>query len=469
MITQKGISGTRSQSHSPQFAQPLAIKDLLARDMVQSLASKVGIDLTICPKFSFNRTGLSNTQFDLTLPMATSVDSPDTDREAGLPRQTVGADWLTVYSDKLGLSDSDLEKLCKYIDEIGQASLNRVNEFQLASPHPFMELFTSECKNDFGAFVRYNDLPTGFHQVWVCITGEQFSCLSAFEQFRLSATMARVGNLTRFDAALTDYDKVFSWKEVLEATHSDNFRGFRVSGLPPLKREVGQAYSSPGVNYGCRAGELYVRIYEMRFKHEVAANRVEVEFKGRKARQVGKEILGMWDALRLAGATLDEIESRWASYLPGLVFGAIDFIDRGKRIKANGSLKKCSRLDWWQNFQNLFRGVAHKVRWQKPTPTLLSNEGWLNRQVRNSLAVRFEGLGIEKFVSWCLYQATGIEADRLSPAQNLQIQTLKNLGMAALGLFYNSRPDSRVHDWATSGTAVDTRFADLPLFGLGIP
>jgi len=195
---------------------------------------------------------------------------------------------------------------------------------------------------------------------------------------------------SRIDGALDDFSGAIALDDLEAAAASDNYKGPRQSGGDDRKRlkQVRQRT----VTFGSRQSQTYIRGYRTAEKHDHDALRLEVEFKGAKANELGHRLAsicpGDYDSPE------DYRQAVFDAYA-GHIIGAIDFIDRSKET-SSGSLRYCPRLEWWQAFCDLVGSVALGIYPAKKVITLTEQIDYLERQFSGTLAVLRKTLGREK-------------------------------------------------------------------------
>jgi hypothetical protein len=321
------------------------------------------------------------------------------------------------------------------IREIGIESIE--SEIKLSCPNPELETFVGEFRNNYGSFVRWTKPIAERYQIWFCVTGENLEQnISHVEQFRLFYDLICLSGLhtTRVDLAITDRLKLFKWVDVYQSSETDNYAGYQSYEQVSGKKKRGQLRDGITFYYGSRNSEKLTRIYETKAKHGYAANKIETEFKGRKAKLLGEIFALTWKDLLNKYKDSREQLAVYIDICRGYVLGSIDFIDRSYAQSCNGSIKDCPRLPWWEKFCNFVKGVKYKLTIPTPDKTLITNENWIVKQVLPSLLTRFIGLDPDEFVAWLLLRFKDAKK-RLKPNQLLDIDILKSRGMEALGVW----------------------------------
>ena len=119
---------------------------------------------------------------------------------------------------------------------------------------------------------------------------------------------------------------------------------------------------------------------------EIDANRLEVELKDFKARQ-------LWDVMMQISDDASAV-SLYGELLREVVIGGIDFRD----LSANSNTSRCPRLDWWQcfiDYVNSSGGI--RLGTSKRESSLRKTVTWIKTQVETSLAMLRDVLGAEQF------------------------------------------------------------------------
>lgn len=206
---------------------------------------------------------------------------------------------------------------------------------------------------------------------------------------------------SRTDLKFIDYGKVLNLQELEKAGFESNYRGVR--GYNPIRKykqkRLGKSKRTQSVltsytdAFGSRESEMYYRFYMEEFVHNRDSYAYELEIKKYKARRVvelfiqeyklGKDILN---------ETLEEINNRLILLFNNVFRGGIDFIDRSQQCPHTGSLKKCGRLPFWQEFLNYIQSTTQvKLSVAKPKPTLKTTWNWLKRQAKGFINILKKG------------------------------------------------------------------------------
>lgn len=383
-----------------------------------------------------SETGLSNTQFYLKVGISTQANHVEPYEEPF----DIGIHWVTAYSDPKGISLLQLEGLQRQFTNLGSETL-LVEGLSINSPNPNCVPLQFELRNEDGSFLRWGQREDGNFDCWFKVTGENLeSGISKNTAFLLLRNLHLNGlHLTRIDLAITDRSKLFSWQHVIDAAESGNYTGYRQYYPRFSPKKIGKPRAGITAYFGSRNSDKMTRIYDTKETHKYAANKVETQFEGKQAKLLGEVFYEEYEKLRLEFASRQRYLDRFIELCRNYVLGSIDFIDRTQRQSCNGSLKKCPRLSWWQKFCDAVGGERFKLKLPKREPSLKANENWLRRQVLPSLAMRFYGLGRERFSRW-VEQTVTDGLSRLNSWQQLGVKVLETSGERALGVVCSTNP-----------------------------
>ena len=307
--------------------------------------------------------------------------------------------------------------------------------------------YSHKAMGEYGQFICWrNPNEDGLYDVMVNLSGSWLhSKCGLLQSLELIVRLMDVYSLTpsRVDFALVDYRKVLSVFRLIEAGAAGNFVGCRGFDCR-LNGDSEQGLTGVTAYFGSRESDFYLRVYEMTVKHGCQGNRWESELKGDKCKlfcsylreQLSKASGAFVDS---SGSFNSDAYMRFReSFTDGLavliakhVLGQVDFIDKSKK-RSSGSLDRCERLPWWQEFLDLVvGGQAVRIRVPVRQPSLKTRGDWMKRQWVKTLAVFYQGLGLEKFYDFvfCLIQ-DGIR--KLKDEDLMWVAVLRNKGLAAL-------------------------------------
>jgi uncharacterized protein YeaO (DUF488 family) len=308
--------------------------------------------------------------------------------------------------------------------------------------------------NECGNYVGFIQLKGKY---WERLTpSEQLEIISHCENYRC--------DYSRIDVRMDDWShELLPLQEMREAWKRGDIAGFKKSGYNEegTPDDLKWRYS-----FGGRKSESYIRGYnhdwgeDEKFENR-ESHRLEVEFKGKKAKEVVRQLAslkskvgskpneGIWKGMIQIevgdrvfckpendgwGRVLkwDEFnecfqveldsgkeesyypsqlqptreEKTWeqeiSDYLANLVVGQIDFVNKSEKIGKRVNKKDCERLAFWQEFLDKVEQGIKIVATRKRT-SLEKNREWLERQVAASLSVYYEGLGESEFMGFISY------------------------------------------------------------------
>ena len=146
------------------------------------------------------------------------------------------------------------------------------------------------------------------------------------------------------------------------------------------------------VYIGSRTSDLCFRAYQTYMKHGYTSDRLEGEFKRKKAKKMMEMVLDVpfheYDPKtgKQRRRSDDDILLELRIVLGNLLTGGFDFYD-WKRTKANGTILEKKISDFWVAVKDKL--MAHdpiRITVEPPTKTIMKTLGWLDRQVGKTLA-----------------------------------------------------------------------------------
>lgn len=295
--------------------------------------------------------------------------------------------------------------------------------------------YTHKIQGEYGQHVLWRKAEVGW-DIRINLTGQFISLsmdLTHFCKF-LQWCDSFDGHVTRIDLNITDHLKRIDWQDFHESCEADSYTTVHdyYPGHVYRKGKIVEVCSY----LGSRRSESFTRIYETSKKHGYKANRIETEFKGKKARKVASELIrnfnnfykykGFDDLQKQNNNEVNDKLARWIAYV---VVGQIDFVDRSDQYK-NGSLGKCKRLPWWQEFIDGIGGIV-QITVERVKNSLRDNFNWIKKQVSKTLAVYSQGLGKEDAIA--LIEMLIDDASRkLTDKDKMRIAILNDKGISAL-------------------------------------
>jgi hypothetical protein len=175
------------------------------------------------------------------------------------------------------------------------------------------------------------------YKYYLRIPGELISSLSVLKQHQLCNELFDRFKFvcTRVDIAIDDYERSLSYKKMLQACEKKNYSGF-------------QTYSNQGdltLYLGSTKSHKRVRFYDALHRHQVEANRLELQLRSNDAQQV-----------YIAIATTNfSSEKEISVFLAKLMFDKFGFY---KRTNTHGhkekNIARCPKLPWWRKFTDKF-------------------------------------------------------------------------------------------------------------------
>lgn len=236
------------------------------------------------------------------------------------------------------------------------------------------------------------------------------------------------GNFAGFRGSKEGTDYFESWG-FIPKSESKCYRICEKLGILPVDNED-KIYALKGATQylGSRESDEFTRIYYENELHNNRAIRWEKELKKEKARKAIQLLLEGYD-LGLDNQPLMAI-------FDGIIIGSHRFIDRRYK-KANGSIKNCPTLPFWDRFIASF-GYSAEVDMKivKKKPTLDTSGRWWFRQIKGLVRTFCDGLGKENTDK--LIELTAIldkEKDKpeiIRKDQQLRISSLRKRGIHAL-------------------------------------
>ena len=295
--------------------------------------------------------------------------------------------------------------------------------------------YQHKIQGEYGQQVLWRESEEGY-DVRVNLTGDFLSSKWNLVQFARFAQWCEDfgGHCTRLDLNVTDHLKRIDWQDIDEACRDGNYSG--VWDAVPLLKGRGGKFIEATAYLGSRRSESFTRIYETDKKHGYRANRIEVEFKGKKARETLKNFLRKYSNFeRQKGFDYqekpidDDVNNKLARWVGYVVVGQIDFVDKSNQY-GNGSLAKCPRLPWWQKFIEGIGGIV-KITVERIKTSLTDNFNWIKRQVSKTLAVYSKGLGEQDAIT-LIKMLIDSASLKLNDKDKMRIAILNKEGISAL-------------------------------------
>ena len=247
--------------------------------------------------------------------------------------------------------------------------------------------------------------PTGVTEFLYSITGTPCRRMGTAKSWRLMYELRSEykARFTRLDLKGRHHKDSLPFDQILQAGIDGNVKGFRKAPTDVNSRtrdKNGILHHHPTIYYGSRQSNRFIRFYDPEPLHKVKnAVDMEVVFKDELANSAVDELMTL---VEFNDDSPAQFNYRLAGVIAGLIYGAIDFIDRG--IDSNST--RAPRLRWWADLVehlDLIRVVAPVVQ-----HTFHKTEVWLERQVVNSLVALQQARGKLSFGNWL----RGLMADR---------------------------------------------------------
>jgi hypothetical protein len=221
--------------------------------------------------------------------------------------------------------------------------------------------------------------------------------------------------VTRLDLAITDFSIPLSDEFLFDVLVNRNYSGFKThKTVSSYDRKLDRTFTT--FYFGARESESFCRIYNTLPKHKYEAQRVELEYKGRKSRAVYKLLCDTPDEIEIAkwysqndgigksfstiALGIDELEMGcyYQSQIVSIIFGSISLIDRSLGDK---NLSRCPKLPEWKSFvERCYCTKPIKIVVPKTVSVGEKNEKWLLKQASKSLFFRYLTLGKDNFLEW---------------------------------------------------------------------
>lgn len=292
------------------------------------------------------------------------------------------------------------------------------------------EIFRNRILSSSGARFIYNineteSLVSGILE----IPGKAISSLSLYNQFYFLSEIIKISTYYKFlrvDFALDDFTKSLNPKIIFDAFLEENYTGF--NKYQPFSHWNRGKFLGWTLALGSRQSDKYIRIYDTFFKHKnLNSIRFEIEFKKKRCELIMFDLINKFNSFPDSD-TIVFISESMANYISDYALGSIDFIDRSN-IYSNGSVSNLNRLNWWQDFINLFKSNPKKSTVPRSSPTLFDTFSWLAYQVSKQLLVFSEGLqsDFDAFLDYIFKP----KLNKLKPLDRMRIEILKAEGFSA--------------------------------------
>lgn len=254
-----------------------------------------------------------------------------------------------------------------------------------------------------GLKIGYNRLQDGGIHAWFCIPGTLFHLVSLRDGWRCLLGLGEKYRLkaTRIDLKLRDYRRRKTPFQLFEECSAGN-----------VARKIKCEIAASG-NIGCdltytlylgsKRSEEFLRVYDSLPVHGLDAIDWELQSRDEKSDAIFKSLIG------ISEANFDDIGDLIGTYISSTVLGSVEFIDR----KPNVRLSRQPRQQWWQEFIDEAGGqIRHSIA--RPSKTVESVFGWLEKQVVTMMSALQKGMGKDKFQKW-LSKQLSLSIDRFQP------------------------------------------------------
>ena len=339
-------------------------------------------------------------------------------------------DWLTINGK---LNEADLSKV--YVDvlcgrlfnenyEVSEKTFNR-------SFYRGGVKFRDVIKNDIG--VQMFVTPTGEddeYRIILKLSGETMASLFHRDDLlsvaRFLYYLDELGlTVSRYDNTISDPRKKIDITTVIGAVLAKQYTGVRTHGVT-MSGNTKNGITGVTVYLGSRQSDCFYRLYDEYTKHKTVANRLEQELKDSKAKQVVGQLVNYYADYILAIKKLDAnmiqedyVADEWMNYddvirkrfnnnivdyLKSILLGGVRFINTEHR-KANGSIKDCPSLPFWQEFIDYILGekIPQKLQSRRTKPTVRDKGKWIYKSVKGSLGIIRKGLSSDDFLNFMRY------------------------------------------------------------------
>lgn len=297
-------------------------------------------------------------------------------------RFSVGVDWLT---ETVALTDRTPEdfkamvkELCKLFD----------TEYEWDDNHPLIrgQEYTEHVLTPSGVLAGItaeNPFTGQPRRGIVIIPGRAWKSVDKVTWLKAFKLLSDFGTeATRVDTFIDDSEKVLTLDVIGDALRRKCARSVKKAPLvfDELNPEDWTQY------IGSRSSDKFVRLYnkEAESKGEIPAIRLEVESKGKKAREVSARLKAIATKILNKPGLQDAITFQFDGEIIDMVTGALDFREPKEGEK---NYSRRIRCEFWQKFiDDLIAQPDYPVV-KRTKPALDDTDTWINKQVMPSLTV----------------------------------------------------------------------------------
>jgi hypothetical protein len=297
-------------------------------------------------------------------------------------RFSVGVDWLT---ETVALTDRSPEEFKAMVKELCALF---DTEYEWDDNHPLIrgQEYVDHVLTPSGVLAGItagNPIKDEPRRGIVVIPGRAWKSVDKVTWLNVFRLLSDFGTeATRIDTFIDDGDKALSREVIGDAIRRRCARSVKKAPLvfDELNPDDWTQY------IGSRSSDKFVRIYnkEAESKGEIPAIRLEVESKGKKAREVSARLKAIATRILKKSEKQDAIAFQFDGEIIDMVTGALDFREPKEGEK---NYSRRTRCEFWEKFINDLLAEPDYPVVKRIKPALEDTDAWISKQVMPSLTV----------------------------------------------------------------------------------